>query len=226
MDDPLLRNVTTYESNGTYWAALQRWVKQACINAGIAIPMSDPLLRDLTTYDSEGTRFAVLQRWLALLANNITGGGGGTITSILAGSGISVTNGTGPAVTIAATLGTTPNNYVTATNSSGDTTITPDKPLYDVGLTISGVARTSNLILATAGRAAGDRIRLAITLPATTGIILTPRNATAGGTLLLPSDIFTTPSQGYTTNGFDISALWEFEYTGTAWRYVTSNIPA
>ncbi len=80
MSDPLLRNLTTYDSNGTQWAVLQRWVKQACINASITIPMSDPLLRDLTTYDSEGTRFAVLQRWLTLLSDNITGGGGGGVT--------------------------------------------------------------------------------------------------------------------------------------------------
>jgi len=80
MADPFLVNVTTHESNGTYWCSLQRWVKQACINASITIPMSDPLLRDLTTYDSEGTRFAVLQRWLKLLADNITGGGGGGTT--------------------------------------------------------------------------------------------------------------------------------------------------
>ncbi len=79
MSDPLLIDVTTHESSGTYWAVLQRWVKQACINASISIPMSDPLLRDLTTYDSEGTRFAVLQRWLTLLADNLSGGGGGGI---------------------------------------------------------------------------------------------------------------------------------------------------
>ena len=79
MSDPLLIDVTTHESSGTYWAVLQRWVKQACINASISIPMSDPLLRDLTTYDSEGTRFAVLQRWLTLLADNVTGGGGGIV---------------------------------------------------------------------------------------------------------------------------------------------------
>lgn len=80
MPDPLLTTLTTHASTGTQWAVLQRWVKQACINASITIPMSDPLLRDLTTSDSEGTRFAVMQRWLALLANNITGGGGGSTT--------------------------------------------------------------------------------------------------------------------------------------------------
>lgn len=77
MSDPLLRTLNTHESEGTNWAVIQRWIKQACINASITIPMSDPLLRDLTTHDSEGTRWAVIQRWLALLANNITGGGGG-----------------------------------------------------------------------------------------------------------------------------------------------------
>ena len=80
MSDPLLIDVTTHESSGTYFAVLQRWIKQACINAGITFTMGSPtLLRDLTTYDSEGTRFAVLQQWLKLLANNITGGGGAAI---------------------------------------------------------------------------------------------------------------------------------------------------
>ena len=69
-------------------------------------------------------------------------------------------------------------------------------------------------------------MRLLFVFPATTGIIVQPRNNTVVGTLLLPADIFTSPSQGYTTNGFDLSAAMEFEFTGSAWRFVTSNIPA
>ncbi len=159
---------------------------------------------------------------LALIAAG--GGGGGGITSLVAGAGISITNPTGPAATITATG--SGNSYATATNNSGDTTITPTVSSYDIAITVGGAARTSNLILATAGRSTGDRVRLLMTFPVTTGIILVPRNATAGGTLLLPADIFTSPAQSYTTNGFDLSAVWEFEYTGSAWRFVTSNIPA
>lgn len=159
---------------------------------------------------------------LALIA--ASGGGGGGVTSILAGAGISVDQPTG-AVTISATGGIDV-NLATVTNNAGDTTITPDVSLYDIAVTIGGAARTSNFALATAGRATGDRCRLLFTLPATAGIELVPRNNTAGGALLLPADIFTTPAQGYTTNGFDLSAAMEFEYTGSAWRFVTSNIPA
>ena len=42
--------------------------------------------------------------------------------------------------------------------------------------------------------------------------------------MLLPAEIFT--SQQYTTNGFDLSATWDFVFTGTAWRYELSNIPS
>lgn len=151
-------------------------------------------------------------------------GGGGTITELLAGSGISITDPTGPTPTISASAGGGTANYATATNNSGNTTITPDVPLYALGLTIGGVARTSILILDTAGRGAGDRIRLDITLPATGSIVLEVRNATSGGTLLLPTELF--PSQQFTTDGVVLSATWDFVFTGTAWRYELSSIPA
>jgi len=77
MADPLLRNIVYSDSEGTKWAILQRWIKQAVINASISIPMSDPLLSDIVYGDSEGTKWAKLQRWMTLLANNIGGGGGG-----------------------------------------------------------------------------------------------------------------------------------------------------
>lgn len=224
MSDPFLVNVTTHESNGTYWCSLQRWVRQAVVNAGIFIPMSDPLLTNINLGDSEGTKFAKLQRWLRLLAENITGGGGGGVTAILAGSGISVDQPTG-IVTVTATGGSGGGNaYATATNNSGNTTVTPTQPNYALGLTIGGSARSSSIILDVTGRTGGDKISLDLTLPATPSIVLTVRNATAGGTQLLPPETF--PSNQFTTDGLVLSAKWEFVYTGAAWRYEASITPA
>lgn len=222
MADPLLINLTGTESEGTKWAVLQRWVKQAIINAGITIPMSDPLLSDINFGDSEGTKWAKLQRWMTLLANNITSGGGG-VSSITAGAGISVNQPTG-AVVVTATGGA-PTAMATTVNNSGDTTITPTKPIYTVALSFTGAARTSKIILVAAGATvAGDKIRLDLTFPATANIVIEARNATGAGTLLLPASIFA--SQQYPTNAFDLSASWDFVFTGTAWQYETSKIPA
>jgi len=76
MSYPLI-NLTGFESEGTKWQVLQAWIRLAVVNAGISIPMSDPLLSDINLGDSEGTKWAKLQRWFALLANNISSGGGG-----------------------------------------------------------------------------------------------------------------------------------------------------
>ncbi len=74
------------------------------------------------------------------------------------------------------------------TNTTGNQTITPTAANYYVPLTIGGAARTTNIIAA-GSPAEGDMIDFTITLPATAGIVLNIRNATAGGTLL---DTFTT----------------------------------
>lgn len=160
---------------------------------------------------------------LALIAEG--GAGGGGVSQLLAGSGITLSpvNGLG-VVTVNATAGFGAANYTTASNNSGNTTITPDAPVYALGLSVGGTARTSIIILATAGRGAGDRIRIDITLPATANILLEARNATSGGTSLLPSGLF--PSQQFTTDGVVLSAVWDFVFTGSAWRYEMSNIPA
>lgn len=116
------------------------------------------------------------------------------------------------------------NTYATATNNAGNTTVTPTQANYALGLTVGGVARTSLLILDITGRAAGDRIRLDITLPATAAIVLEVRNATAGGTQLLPTELFA--ANQFTTDGVVLSATWDFVYTGAAWKYEMSSIPA
>lgn len=72
-------NITGAETEGQKWAILQAWVKQACVNAGIAITgLTDPLLSDISGGESEGIKWAKLQRWIRLLAENVTGGGGGS----------------------------------------------------------------------------------------------------------------------------------------------------
>ena len=72
-------NITGAETEGQKWAILQAWVKQACVNAGIAITgLTDPLLSDINGGESEGIKLAKLQRWIRLLAENVTGGGGGS----------------------------------------------------------------------------------------------------------------------------------------------------
>lgn len=170
----------------------------------------------------------LLRKILTNLAYSIEngGGGGGAVTKISAGTGITISplNGLGN-VTINATGGGGGGNaYATATNASGNTTLTPTQPVQTTKLTFSGSAGNRIIILATAGRTAGDKLFLDVVLPATSGIVVSVRNATSGGTLLLPVESF--PSQDFTTDGNVLSAHWEFTYTGTAWNYDSSNLPA
>lgn len=218
----LLTDIAVNDTEGVKWAKTQRWLRYIADQASITYTMSG-LLSDISVGDTEGVKWAKVQRWLKLIAENISGGGGGGVTQILAGTNITVSpvGGTG-VVTVNSTGGG--NNYATVANNAGNTTVTADADNYSLGITVGGAARTSIIILATTGAAAGDTITLPITLPATAAIVLEVRNATAGGTLLLPAEIFT--AQQYTTNGFDLSATWQFVYTGTAWKFVTSNIPA
>ncbi len=159
------------------------------------------------------------------IANGGGGGGGGGVNKIIAGSGISVSPGTGLGnVTVSATGGGAGVARAAATNNAGNTTITPTASIQKYVLTLTGAARTSIIILDTAGRSAGDKIFLNLILPATANIVIAVRNATSGGTLLLPVESF--PTQTLTTDGNLLSAHWEFTYTGAAWEFDTSNLPA
>ena len=73
MTDPLLSNIEPSDCQSFKEAKLQRWLKQACTNAGISPGTTDPLLSDITGSESEGIRWAKLGRWAALLANNSSG---------------------------------------------------------------------------------------------------------------------------------------------------------
>ena len=161
---------------------------------------------------------------LAMIAES--GGSGGGVTQIVAGTGISVSppGGTG-VVTVTATGGSGGGNaYDASTNNTGNTTITPTEPNQTYKLTFTGAARSSIIILDVAGRTAGDKIFLDLVFPATANIIISVRNATSGGTLLLPVETY--PTQDLTTDGSLLSAHWEFTYTGSAWIFDSSNVPA
>lgn len=76
--------------------------------------------------------------------------------------------------------------YNTQTNSTGNTTVTPVStvPFHTEQITFSGSARTSIVILDETGRAPGDVVLLKFVMPATAGIIVEVRVASAAGALL------------------------------------------
>lgn len=102
-------------------------------------------------------------------------------------------------------------DYATYNNNAGPTTIITTADIYFFEMTVGGAARTSIIILNTVGPPApqpGSRITVGCTLPATPAIVLEFHNNAAGGTLLYT----------FTTDGVTLSALFEFVYSGTAWR--------
>lgn len=152
------------------------------------------------------------------------GGSGGGLPSQGGHAGeFLTTNGT-TASWAAIPAGGVSNAYAAATNNTGNTTVTPTQSNQTSRITFTGSARSSIIILATAGRSAGDKIFMDLILPATANIVISVRNATSGGTLLLPVESF--PTQDLTTDGNLLSAHWEFTYTGAAWIYDMSNLPA
>jgi hypothetical protein len=117
-----------------------------------------------------------------------------------------------------------PNGYMQRVNSAGDISLESSAANMTIDLLVTGVARTSIVVLETAGRAAGDRLLVRMELPAVADIVFDFRNATAGGTALLPDELFS--SQLFTTDGEATSANFEFVFNGTAWEYDTSQTPA
>lgn len=117
-----------------------------------------------------------------------------------------------------------PNDWMARVNTTGDISLTSRAANQVIDLTVGGDARTSLMILETAGRAAGDRMIVVMVLPTTADIVFEPRNGTSSGTLLLPSEVF--PDQQFTTDGLTTSALLEFTFDGTAWQYASWKSPA
>lgn len=168
----------------------------------------------------------LLRKILTNLAYSIENGGGGGagLPSQGGHAGEFLTTDGSAASWAAIPAGGASNAYAAATNNSGNTTLTPTQSNQSYLLTVGGVARSSIIILATAGRSAGDRILLDLALPATSAIVLDVRNATSGGTRLLPVEVF--PTQDLTTDGSLRSTRLEFTYTGSAWIYDMANLPA
>lgn len=77
-----LRAIIPGDTEGAKWTIVQAWLHRAVLNLGIAIPssVSNPLLQDILPGDTEGTKWAKLGAWTEILANNISGGGGGGVT--------------------------------------------------------------------------------------------------------------------------------------------------
>lgn len=107
---------------------------------------------------------------------------------------------------------------------AGNTTITPTTPNQSYQFTVTGAASLRLIILAVTARISGDRIKLNVIFPATAGITLNVRNASAVGTQLLPTEKFA--ANTLTTDGVTLSACLEFVFNGTAWIYQTSSLPA
>lgn len=79
----LFTEILVSDISGVKWAKLQRQMRIAVDNAGIAYTMSG-FLTDIQPRDTEGVKFAKLGAWTKLLADNIVpsgGGSGGIITS-------------------------------------------------------------------------------------------------------------------------------------------------
>ncbi len=159
----------------------------------------------------------------AIIAEN--GGGGGAGLPSQGGHAGEFLTTNGSAASWAAVSGAANTAYATATtNNTGNTTITPTKAIQSTKLAFTGVASNRIIILDVTGRASGDKLFLDLVFPATAAIVISVRNATSGGTLLLPVESFAT--QDFTTDGVTLSAHWEFTFNGTAWIYDSSNIPA
>jgi len=96
----------------------------------------------------------------------------------------------------------------TQTSTSGNITVTPSSPHHKEVLTVGGSARTSVIIVGTAGQTAGSEVEVIVkfSTPATANIVLEVRNATSGGTLLAT----------ITSDGFQANASFRCAFDGSA----------
>lgn len=109
-------------------------------------------------------------------------------------------------------------SYHAQTNASGTSNIQPDsdKALHTEKITVSGGATTRTIVLKTTGRIAGDKLALRLEVPATAGIVIEVRNATALGDILTQ---LTTDTEG-------TPCALEYVYNGSAWEKYLANYPA
>ena len=110
-------------------------------------------------------------------------------------------------------------SYNASSNASGNTSVAPSTyALQHVEvITVSGAGSTTRVAyISTTNRAAGHRCTIRFMCPATAGITLEVRNATAGGTLLL--------STGTDGSGDDV--VGEYYFDGTAWQPLSAQYVA
>jgi hypothetical protein len=107
------------------------------------------------------------------------------------------------------------NSYAAASNSSGNTTVTPTQSNHVEILTVTGSAGTRIVILTTTNQLVGNTVELRLNLPATASIVMEIRNGTAGGTLLY----------SLTTDGSGDDAYLRLYFDGTAWQPLANIVP-
>ncbi len=107
-------------------------------------------------------------------------------------------------------------SYHTSTNTTGDTTVSPTRQIHTEKITVAGLARTSNFILAIDSPFAGYRVNILFLLPGTPGITLNIYNQSLLGTLLAT----------FTTDANESNISIEFVFNGTAWTVLNAIIPA
>jgi hypothetical protein len=113
--------------------------------------------------------------WLVL--NGTTNAG----ALVLYSAGAVTINNASNALPIAQNL--TP-SYNASGNSAGNQTVQPSSNIHLEDLTITGAARTTNVIISGVGMIKGARVSLLVHLPATADIVLSFRDSTLGGTEL------------------------------------------
>ena len=108
-------------------------------------------------------------------------------------------------------------SYHAQSNATGNSTVTPTSQLHTEAIAITGVARTSQIILGAANIVAGARLALRFTgLNAASAIVLQIGSGIAGGALVTT----------ITTNGTMVRAAVDMIFDGTQWNFplvTTSN---
>ena len=108
-------------------------------------------------------------------------------------------------------------SYHAQGNSTGNSTVTPTSQLHTEAITVTGAARTSQIIIGTANIAAGARAALRFTgLHVASGIVLQIRSGITGGPLVAT----------ITTDGTMVRAAVDLIFDGTQWNFplvTTSN---
>jgi hypothetical protein len=70
------------------------------------------------------------------------------------------------------------------TTTAGNATVTPTAPIHTEVVTVTGIARTSSILLAISAAQAGAKINLTLILPATAGIVLNIRSNLVGNPII------------------------------------------